>query len=199
MIRAALAALLLATGSAALADEISSPEALPQELRPFVERGTKAIWLARADLDRDGDEDALLVLERLAQTSEDGLEERQRPLLILAGQADGNWRVAGRNDRLVMCSACGGVMGDPFQGVEAGPGTFTVSHYGGSAWRWTEDYRFNWSRRDRTWQLVRVEETSFHTMEPDKVEEHVATPPKDFGKIDIADFDPENWKGQGPR
>ena len=199
MIRAALAALMLATGSAAFADEISSPEALPRELRPFVEPGTKPIWLATADLDRDGDEDALLVLERLAQTSEDGLEERQRPLLILARQADGNWRVAKRNDRLVMCSDCGGVMGDPFQGVEAGPGTFTVSHYGGSAWRWTEDYRFNWSRRDRAWQLVRVEETSFHTMEPDKVETHVATPPKDFGKIDFADFDPGNWKGQGPR
>ena len=199
MIRAALATLLLAAGPAALADEVLGPEALPQELRPFVETGTKAIRLAKADLDRDGREDAILVLERLAQTSEDGLEEHQRPLLVVIRQADGRMRVAKRNDRLVMCSGCGGVMGDPFQGIEAGPGTFTVSHYGGSAWRWTEDYRFNWSRKDRTWQLVRVEQTSFHTMEPDKVEEHVATPPKDFGKIDIADFDPENWKGQGPR
>jgi hypothetical protein len=199
MIRAALVTLLLSTGPAALADEVSSPEALPQELRPFVEPGTKAIWLAKADLDRDGREDAILVLERLARTSEDGLEERQRPLLIVLRQADGSLRVAKRNDRVVMCSDCGGVMGDPFQGVEAGPGTFTVSHYGGSAWRWTEDYRFNWSRKDRTWQLVRVEETSFHTMEPDKVERHVATPPKDFGKIDFADFDPSDWKGRGPR
>jgi hypothetical protein len=199
MIRTALAALLLSAGSAALADEIPSPEALPQELRPFVEPGTKAIWLAKADLDRDGREDAILVLERLVRTSEDGLEEHQRPLLILTRQADGSLRVAKRNDRVVMCSGCGGVMGDPFQGVEAGPGSFTVAHYGGSAWRWTEDYRFNWSRKDRTWQLVRVEETSFHTMEPDKVEKHVATPPKDFGKIDFADFDPENWKGVGPR
>jgi hypothetical protein len=199
MIRAALVTLLLSTGPAALADEVSSPEALPPELRPFVEPGTKAIWLAKADLDRDGREDAILVLERLARTSEDGLEEQQRPLLIVLRQADGSLRVAKRNDRVVMCSDCGGVMGDPFQGVEAGPGTFTVSHYGGSAWRWTEDYRFNWSRKDRTWQLVRVEETSFHTMEPDKVERHVATPPKDFGKIDIADFDPSDWKGRGPR
>jgi hypothetical protein len=199
MIRAALVTLLLSTGPAALADEVSSPEALPPELRPFVEPGTKAIWLAKGDLDRDGREDAILVLERLARTSEDGLEEQQRPLLIVLRQADGSLRVAKRNDRVVMCSDCGGVMGDPFQGVEAGPGTFTVSHYGGSAWRWTEDYRFNWSRKDRTWQLVRVEETSFHTMEPDKVERHVATPPKDFGKIDFADFDPSDWKGRGPR
>jgi len=27
----------------------------------------------------------------------------------------------------------------------------------------------------------------------------VSTPPKHFGKIDIADFDPENWKNQGKR
>ena len=199
MMRTALATLLMAASAQALADEIMSPEELPPELRGFVEPGTKAIWLAKADLDRDGREDAILVLERLAHTSEDGLEERQRPLLVVTRQADGSLRVAKRNDRLVMCSGCGGVMGDPFQGVEAGPGTFTVSHYGGSAWRWTEDYRFNWSRKDRSWQLVRVEQTSFHTMEPDKVEAHVATPPKDFGKIDIADFDPGNWKGQGPR
>jgi len=32
----------------------------------------------------------------------------------------------------------------------------------------------------------------------DKVETHVYTPPKDYGKIDIADFDPENYKSSAP-
>ena len=199
MMRAALASLLLAMGAAAHADEITSPEALPRELRGFVESGTKAIWLAKADLDRDGREDAILVLERLARSPDDAMEDGQRPLLLLSRQADGSLRVAARNDRVVMCSACGGVMGDPFMGVEAGAGSFTVSHYGGSSWRWSVDYSFNWSRRDRTWQLVRVESTSFHASEPDKVETKLSTPPKDFGKIDFADFDPEDWKGKGPR
>ena len=90
-------------------------------------------------------------------------------------------------------------MGDPFQGVEVEPKTFTVTHYGGSAWRWSVDYKFAYSRKDDTWQLVKVEESSFHASAPDKGENKTHTPPKDFGKIDFADFDPEKWKNQGPR
>ena len=90
-------------------------------------------------------------------------------------------------------------MGDPFVGIEASAGTFTVMHYGGSSWRWSSNVRFNYSRKDKAWQLVRVETSSFHTADPDKEKVEVATPPKDFGKIDFADFDPEDWKGKGPR
>jgi hypothetical protein len=90
-------------------------------------------------------------------------------------------------------------MGDPFGGVTVGPGTFTVSNAGGTGWRWSSLYTFNYSRRDDTWQLVRVEEHGFHASEPGKGRTTVSTPPKDFGKIDIADFDPGNWEGQGPR
>lgn len=87
-------------------------------------------------------------------------------------------------------------MGDPFQGVAAEPKTFTVSHYGGSAWRWSVDYTFNYSKRDNTWLLVRVEESSFHAFEPDKIKTDVYISPKHYGKIDIADFDPDHWQGQ---
>ncbi len=90
-------------------------------------------------------------------------------------------------------------MGDPFQGIEAGPKTFTVSHYGGSAWRWSIAYKFNYSRKDNTWQLVKVEEGRYHTSDPDAGKSKTYTPPKSFGKIDIADFDPDNWKNQGAK
>lgn len=142
----------------------------------------------------------MLVLERQkAKASDPDIEEGQRPLLILVRGAEGTLKEARRNSKVVYCSSCGGVMGDPFQGVEVGPKTFTVSHYGGSAWRWSVDYKFNYSRRDDTWQLVKVEETNFHAMSPEKEEIKVSTPPKDFGKIDIADFDPDNWKNHGAR
>ena len=175
-------------------------EELPPEVRPFVEQGTRPLSLDGADLNGDGHQDFVLVLEtQKAGPSDPDIEERQRPLLILVRQAGRDLKEVKRNDRIVYCSTCGGMMGDPFQGVEAGPKTFTVSHYGGSAWRWSVDYKFNYSRRDNTWQLVRVEETSFHASDPDKVEEAVSTPPEHYGKIDIADFDPENWKGQGQK
>lgn len=168
---------------------------VPAEVRPFVEAGTKAIALEAADLNGDGRGDFVLVLEREnPAVDEDDFPVRQRPLLLLVRGADGALAAPKRNERLVMCSRCGGVFGDPFEGVEAGRNTFTVNFYGGSNWRWKYSYRFNYSRRDGTWQLVRAEEISYHTSDPDKMKTRVFTPPRDFGKIDIADFDPENYK-----
>jgi len=101
--------------------------------------------------------------------------------------------LAKRNDRIIYCSTCGGMMGDPFVGITAGRKTFTVEHYGGSAWRWSNSYKFNYSRIDNAWQLVEVREESFHVSDQEGGESRTYTPPKDFGKIDIADFDPDNW------
>ena len=175
-------------------------EKLPPEVRPFVAAGTRPLSLVGADLNGDGLRDFVLVLEtQKARPSDPAVEDRQRPLLILTRQPDGTLKEAKRNERIVFCSTCGGAMGDPFQGIKVGPNTFTVSHYGGSAERWGLDYKFNYSRRDSTWQLVRVEENTFHAGEPGKGKATVYTAPRDFGKIDITDFDPGNWKGRGPK
>ena len=69
----------------------------------------------------------------------------QRPLLILVSDKDKNLTEVKRNETIVLCSQCGGIFGDPFNGVEVGKETFTVSHYGGSAWRWSNSYKFNYS------------------------------------------------------
>jgi hypothetical protein len=168
---------------------------VPAEVQPFVEAGTKAIAVEAADLNGDGRGDFVLVLER-ANTAKDKYDfpVNQRPLLILVRGADGKLTEAKRNERVVMCSQCGGVWGDPFEGVVAGRNTFSVEHYGGSNWRWKYSYTFNYSRVDRTWQLVRAEEISYHTSDPDKMKTRVFTPPRDYGKIDLADFDPEKYK-----
>ena len=195
LIRSLLATTLLAAPAAAQ-DDVEIPEAA----KGFVAPGTRPIAYQAADLNRDGREDAILVLERQKAKADDPeIEDGQRPLLVLVRQADGSLREAARNAKVVYCRTCGGVMGDPFQGVVAGPGTFTVSLAGGSSWRWGVEYRFAYSRRDDQWQLVRVEETSFHASEAAEGKPTVSTPPKHFGKIDLASFDPENWKNQGPR
>jgi hypothetical protein len=182
--------------AAAQTDELQ----VPAEVRPFVEEGTKAIAVESADLNGDGRGDYILVLEREKPAKdENDFPVNQRPLLVLVRGGDGRLSVAKRNERLVMCSQCGGVFGDPFEGVEAGRNTFTVEHYGGSNWRWKYSYRFNYSRIDKTWQLVRAEEVSYHTSDPDKMKTRVYTPPRDYGKIDIADFDPENYKKPSKR
>jgi len=171
---------------------------VPAEVKPFVEKGTRAIAVEPADLNGDGLKDFILVLESKTPTKPDeyDVEEDPRPLLILIRGSDKKLTVAKRNENMIMCSKCGGVWGDPFAGVTVGKNTFTVNHYGGSNWRWTADYKFNYSRIDKTWQLVRIEETSFHTFEPKKVERKIKTPPKDFGKVDIADFNPSDYDSE---
>jgi hypothetical protein len=182
--------------AAAQAEELQ----VPAEVLPFVEAGTKAIAVEAADLNGDGRGDFVLVLEREHPAKDkDDFPVNQRPLLILLRGADGRLSAAKRNERVVMCSQCGGVFGDPFEGVEAGRNTFTVHHYGGSNWRWKNSYKFNYSRIDKTWQLVRAEELSYHTSDPDKMERHVYTPPNSFGKIDLSDFDPEGYKKPSKR
>jgi|GEM_PF-734957 len=166
---------------------------IPPDIAPFVEKGAKAIALESADLNNDGLKDYILVYERRNPTQKDAFDypANQRPLLILLRDKDNKLSAAKSNEKMVMCSQCGGIFGDPFSGISIGKNTFTVNHYGGSAWRWTADYKFNYSRIDKTWQLVEIEKTSYHNVRPMKetLKKTVLTP-KDFGKIDIADFDP---------
>jgi len=200
MLRIAIAfSVLLTANSASVAAVSADGETLPDELSPFVEPDTQVLALLQADLNGDGREDAVLVLERASDPALDSSEEVQRPSLLLMREANGRLALHARNDRLVYCASCGGTMGDPFQDIAVTDRGFTVSHAGGSGWRWGIDTTFAWSRRHATWQLVRVEEVSFHAGAPDNLERTVSTPPKDFGRIDFADFDPEHWRDQGPR
>ena len=175
------------TAAADMEPEYVNEAKIPAEVRPFILRGMKLLAMERADLNGDGLNDYLLVLEKPGQV------ERQRPLLIVLRTPDGKLTLAKRNDRAVFCSTCGGMMGDPFQGIKAGKKTFTISHYGGSAWRWSTETTFAYSRKDRTWQLVLVRDDSFHASDPEKVTSKEYKPPRDYGKIDFADFDPEKY------
>ena len=190
-----LASLLIAAVSIAAQDDLK----VPAEVAAFVEPNTKAIAVEKADLNGDGREDFILVLEKENPAKDqDDFPIDQRPLLILLRNADGKLTAAKRNERIVMCSQCGGVFGDPFDGVIAGRNTFSVEHYGGSAERWKFSYRFNYSRVNKTWQLVRVLELHYHTSNPNKdTYRKIYTPPRHFGKIDIADFNPDNYLKKG--
>jgi hypothetical protein len=165
---------------------------VPSEVQLFVEKGTTLLAIERGDLNGDDREDIVLVLE-----PDD--PDQPRPLLLLVRDAKGALKLAKRAAKAVFCRECGGIMGDPFQAVSVQKGRFTIEHYGGSAWRWSASYTFAWSRRDQSWQLVRVESSSFHATEPEKMETTIETPPKDFGLIDVTDFDPEDYLGKGKK
>jgi hypothetical protein len=59
---------------------------------------------------------------------------------------------------------------------------------------WSNSFTFAYSRRDKTWQLVRAEVSFYYAPDADSTEKsNIYLPPKDFGKIDIADFDPDRY------
>lgn len=193
--RVCLGAALLGPGVLFASERALRHDALPPAVQPFVESGSRVLALEEGDLNGDGLRDVLLVLERQPKPdAAEPVEEGQRPLLILLRCADGSLNLAKRNERVIYCATCGGIFGDPFVEVKVGNRGFTIFHYGGSNWRWSTEYRFQHSRRDATWQLTRVREESYHTAHPDRVTRKTYKPPQDFGKIDIADFDPDTWK-----
>jgi len=161
---------------------------IPAEVKNYIEKGTTAIALESADLNGDGTADFILVTEEATATISSEEADSERSLMILTSDNNGKLKLAKTNKQVVYCKSCGGAFGDPFAGVEVKRGQFTVNNYGGSAWRWSESYQFNYSRIDKTWQLVRAESETFNSLEPNKVKTKILTPKK-FGKIDIADFD----------
>jgi hypothetical protein len=168
---------------------------LPSELQSFVEPGTRPIEVERADLNGDGLSDFILVLEKLP-TAEESIELERIPLIIVR-RPGGSLKVAGRGDSAIRDDQCGGQFGDCFQGVSAKDRAFTISEFGGSGWRWSRVSTFRFSSRDHTWQLVRVEEQSFSVSNPSRVTRNVYVPPRNFGKIDISEYDPNGFLGEG--
>jgi len=174
---------------------------IPDEVKPFVEKGMIVNSLESGDLNGDGIKDYILVISKPAKDDgsiDDGQDDK-RQTLVLIRDASGKLSLAARNDEVAFCRTCGGVFGDPFVGVEIKGMSFTVSNYGGSNWRWSNGFTFNYSRRDKTWQLTRVEESTFYVFEPKKEKTNVFTPPRSFGLINFADFNPEEFKGKGKK
>ncbi|HEY2865682.1 MAG TPA: hypothetical protein VGJ02_01200 [Pyrinomonadaceae bacterium] len=194
----ALIALLLPAATVAQ----NKPIKIPSEIKPFVTGRMLPIALETGDLNDDGHKDFILVLDvpydEKAQFDEAG--EANRQTLILVRDASGKLSLAARNDLVAYCRQCGGVMGDPFAGLRIKGTSFTVDNYGGSADRWSYSYTFGYSRRDKTWQLTRVEESTFNALDPNHTTRNRSfTPPKDFGLISFGDFDPEQFKGKGKK
>lgn len=164
----------------------------PEEAESFVEAGMKAIAYVKGDLNGDDLPDYIIVLEKPLEDSSPDTNERTT--LIIVRDGDGKLRLAARNDRVVFCGGCGGGMGDPFDNVTVERGAFSITNRGGNRERWIQSFDFKYSRRDKTWQLIRVEEMNYDSVNLKTISSKKYTPPRHFGKINFADFDPDNFK-----
>ena len=156
------------------------------------------------NLNRDDQDDIVIILEKESSETEavnandaqggaaasgsPAINEEKRPVLLLTRNSNGNLKLAGRNDNVVLCSDCGGVLGDPYSAITIKNGYFSIEHYGGSNWRWTRIIIFKYSEQNKTWYLHKDGGDSYHTSNPDEINSKVLSK-KDFGTIKFEDYD----------
>lgn len=127
-------------------------------------RGWKHEATVDHDFDGDGRTDRAVVL-----TAPQPRDEEDRYLVVGLGTENG-YRLVLESPCLAMCQTCGGVFGDPFAGMALiGKRSLRVSNYGGSAWRWSSETTLAW--REGHMAVVGYDSSSFHTSEPEKVDE----------------------------
>lgn len=93
----------------------------------------------------------VLVLVLGLKSEKEDHNDTNRTLTILEKKATAYEQMAS-NQELVMCKSCGGIFGDPYGGIELQGNVLKISNYGGSAWRWSENYTFRYQNDD--WKLI---------------------------------------------
>jgi hypothetical protein len=137
-----------------------------QSLGSYVLKNYSILDTVSGDLNRDEYPDVILLLKSNMEADYPAVS---RPLIILEGISSRQYKLAARNDNLVLCAECGGMLGDPYQAVTIEKGSFTVMHYGGSAWRWTQNITFTYQPATGKYMLHRDTGESFHSSNPNKV------------------------------
>lgn len=162
----------------------------PAAITDAMVKNTPEGWVIRdtmtGDLNRDQFTDLLIVLQRKNESESDS--DLVRPLLILTGNPKtGGLDLRERNDDVVLCYHCGGVFGDPYDGLAIKNGYFSVEHYGGSSWRWTKIITFKYNADKNTWLLHRDGGTSYSVFDPDTEEESLVNQDH-YGKMKFVEY-----------
>ncbi len=166
----------------------TNAHAVDSPFAEFIPDSFSILDSASGDLNLDDREDMLLILK---SPYEGIASDVPRPLLILLGNGNGEYELAARNDSVVLNADQGGVYGDPYESMVIHDGNFSIFHYGGSAWRWTREIAFSYSREKQKWVLVSDGGSSFHIYTPDSSEVYEINKPG-WGKVDFEKYVNEN-------
>lgn len=131
---------------------------------------------ASGDINKDGVKDLVVIIRN---DFEKYNTDTTRPVLLLQGNKSGQYKLIARNDSVVLCMGCGGIFGDPYQGITIKNGYFSIEHYGGSGWRWTRIITFKFDTNTKQFVLQRDAGFSWHVSDVNKQTEKL------FGKSDF--------------
>ena len=152
------------------------------DIAALVPDDTAVIMEKRGDLDGDGDQDVLLVLQKKTQA-----ESAPRGLMILRSAADGSFEKVVENPSAILCQSCGGMMGDPLSDVEIHTGEFVLAFEGGSRELWSRTYSFTYSETEGDWHLERIDRSVLDRIDGNLEESHATR--EQIGVVSIKDFD----------
>ena len=130
-----------------------------KKLEDFVPEGWELLDSVELDFNEDGTTDYVGVLQE-AMVHMDGYWTYQgypRILFAIAGDGTKRYRLNFQDINLIRTRDEGGVYGDPYLPLTAEGVSFTTHMYGGSAWRWSEDFTYTY--REGSWWLTSSEET----------------------------------------
>lgn len=165
-------------------------EKVPTEINAFIPKGFEVLSLTTGDINNDKLADYVLVCKNKKEAEDGGLP---RPIMLILQDANKKFKVAKKSEQIIMCVGCGGVMGDPFSGVEINKdGTFSIQHYGGSSWRWSKDATFRFDAIKNNWVLNLEKNITFHASDPEKTTREYAIPENEF----LAQKTFENYTGE---
>lgn len=172
MMRAVAAAILLACLARPAAADFAYPR-LPDagtRLADFVPEGWTVLEEARGDLNQDAYDDIAAVIETVEPVEHvpgcdkwrESSSRSPRMLIVLLAERSNGFRLAAENRTIVLRADEGGIFGDPFYSISVERGAVVLRHYGGSAWRWGNTYRFR--LQDGGWFLIGYTDDSHHTV-----------------------------------
>lgn len=143
-----------------------TPKEAPQlpetgsQITDFVPEGWELWDSVELDFNEDGIPDYVGVLQAvLADEDKDQTFQPEYPRILFAAASDGTagYCLDFQDGNVVRTRDEGGVFGDPYLPLTAERTSFTIHTYGGSAWRWSEDYTYTY--REGDWWLASSEET----------------------------------------
>lgn len=179
--------------------EVKSTESADKGISSFIPTNYSILDSAFCDLNGDNLKDIILILKHKDEDSltNEGIDSPVRPCIILFGNSKKQFDFYARNDSIVLCLDCGGMMGDPYAGLETTKGEFTVNHAGGSNVRWTNNLTFKFDQSDKKIYLKNIESAAYNLMlledENEDIDKYIEKntkqlTSKDFGKIAFENY-----------
>jgi hypothetical protein len=169
---------------------------VPKEIEQIIPAGMTLIDYQAADLNEDGKDDALIVVEKTNSKADASRELRM--VMILLRKENDQLVVAEQNSKVYVCKKCLGSGYVNEQVLISSKGSFSVLNQGGSpGFRWTREYSFQYDPKVKTWNLSKVKTGIFDTNNNERYKTKELIYPQQIKKIKFSRFNTnDKWNAR---